>query len=277
MRSSKLGKKSIIRFLEVGVLLFFTLLCMAPVFWIALTSFKGQLDAIRMPPEWIFRPIIKNYVAVISPQFMRYFLNSLLVATGSTLLVLLVGIPAGYAFARFDIKRKDDLLFWILTTRMAPPIVILLPYYLMFAKFHLLDTHIALILMHLTINLSFAIWIMKGFFQEMPTEIEDASLVDGCTRWGAFLRVMLPMAKTGITATAILCFIFSWNELLFAITITSQNAKTLPPGIYDFVTYREVLWSQLCAAGTLIVVPIIIFVFIIQKNLIRGITMGALK
>ena len=277
MRLPKLSKKSIIVFVEIGFLLFFTLLCLFPVFWIVLISFKSYIDAILIPPKWIFTPTIKSYATVISPKFVRYFLNSFIVATISTTVILLVGIPAGYAFARFNIKGKSHLLFWILTTRMAPPIVILVPYYLAFVKFHLLDTHIAIILMHLTINLSFAVWIMKGFFEEIPAALEDAALMDGCTRWGAFLRVMLPLSKTGITAASILCFIFSWNELLFAITIGSQNAKTLPPSVYDFVTYREVLWPQLCAAGTLIVIPVMAFVFIIQKHLIRGMTMGAFK
>jgi len=276
-RSRESTKKRIVAVLEGVVLLVFTAVCLFPVLWIVLSSFKSHIDAIIIPPVWLFRPLLSNYLQIISGKFARYFMSSLIVATTSTFIVLLVGIPAGYAFAKFPIKRKKDLLFWILTTRMAPPIVILLPYYLAFIKFHLLDTHVAIILMHLTINLSLAVWIMKGFFQEIPSGLEDAALVDGCGYLGAFIRVMLPLCRPGIVATGILCFIFSWNELLFAITIGAQNVKTLPPSVYDFVTYREVLWPQLCAAATVIVIPVMVFVFIVQKHLIRGMTMGAFK
>lgn len=255
-----------------------SLLSLFPILWIFITSLKTDVEAVAMPPKWFFRPTFQNYIdAFIEKGFIGNFFNSIIVALVSILIVLLVGVPAAYSLARFNFRGKKDLAFWILSTRMAPPITFLIPFFLMFRTLGLNDTLIGLIILHITINLALVIWMMKGFFQEIPIEIEEAAMVDGCSPFQTFLKITIPIAATGIFATAILSFVFSWNELMFAIVLTSNKAVTAPAAIYNFIGYYEIRWGVLCAASVIVLIPVLAFILLVQKNLIRGLTFGAIK
>jgi multiple sugar transport system permease protein len=249
-----------------------------PILWTVLTAIK-PVDLIpRVPPIWIFQPTLDHFRVIFSEKgLLDSLLNSLIVASASTALALLVGVPAAYAFARFRFRGKEQLAFFFLSARMTPAIAVVLPFFLISRDLGLLDTHLILILAYTTFNFGFVVWLLRGFFAEVPPEIDEAALVDGCSRAGAFVRVVLPLAAPGIAAAAIICFIFAWNEFLFALVLTSLNAKTLPVAAAGFVTDRLVLWGNLCATAVVIFVPVMIFAAVARKHLVRGMTMGAVK
>lgn len=270
----------------IGVVILFLI----PILWTLVSSFKLPSDILTMPPRWLFTPTLDNYLAVLFGKrviagttfpevrgFPGHLLNSVLISLGATFCSLLIGTPAAYTMARFRFRGKRDLAFYVLSTRMAPPLAVLIPFYILFSQLRLLDTHIALLIVYTTFNLSFAIWMMRGFFSEIPTELEDAARVDGCSRYGAFARVALPLAAPGLAATAIFCLLLSWNEFLFALVLTSKVAKTAPVALYSFVTFHEVLWGSLFAAGTMVTLPVLVFTLLVQRNLVRGLTMGAIR
>lgn len=249
-----------------------------PIVWIFLTSIKFSVDAMAIPPKWIFTPTSSHYIEVMTERrFLNYFSNSLIVSVSSLGLVLLIGIPTAYVLTRYNFRGKKHVAFWILTTRMAPPITFLIPFFILYRNLGLLDSKLGLIILHITINLALVIWMLKGFFQEIPREMEEAALVDGCSPTQAFMRISLPLAAPGIAATAILGFVFSWNELMFALVLTSTRAKTIPVGLYTFLGYHQVKWGSLCAGTMLAVFPVFMFIMFVQKHLIRGLTFGALK
>lgn len=264
--------------LVIIILIFILVLFLFPVVWMFLMSIKTRVDALAMPPKWFFKPTLSNYISVISNRnFLHGFSNSLIVALFSLLIALGVGLPAAYSIARFNFKGKKDIAFWILSTRMAPPISALIPFYLLFRTIGLTDTRIALIIMHIIINLALVIWMMRSFIQEIPKDLEEAAVIDGCTHFQAFYKIILPLCINGIIATAILSFVFSWNDLLFGLILSGSNAKTAPVFIANYNTYEEVLWGQISASGVIVIIPVIIFIGFVQKYLIRGLTFGALK
>lgn len=249
-----------------------------PVVWVVMGSLKARELAAAIPPVWIFTPSLDNYSsAFLRRNFGILFVNSLIATVASTGIVLLLGSMAGYALARFKIAGKQNILFWILSTRMFPPIAAVIPIFLLFNTLRLVDTRQGLILLYVAFNLPFAIWIMRGFFAEIPSDLDDAALVDGCSPWQAFTRVILPLAAPGLAATAIFCMMFSWNEFLFALIISRAQTQTLPIGVMGFITQRGVLWGEMSAASTVIMAPMIIFTFLVQRYLIRGLTFGAVK
>jgi multiple sugar transport system permease protein len=249
-----------------------------PVVWVILGSLKARELAAAIPPVWIFQPSLDNYSsAFLRRNFGLLFLNSLVATLASTLVVLVLGSMAGYALARFKIAGKQNILLWILSTRMFPPIAAIIPIFLLFNNLNLIDTRQGLALLYIAFNLPFAIWIMRGFFAEVPAELDDAALVDGCSPWQAFTRVIMPLAAPGLAATAIFCMMYSWNEFLFALIISRAASQTLPIGVMGFITQRGVLWGEMSAASTVIMAPMIIFTFLVQRYLIRGLTFGAVK
>jgi len=249
-----------------------------PILWTVLTAIKPVDIIPKIPPVWIFEPTLDHFRTLfLEKEVLRSFTNSLVVATSSTLLALLVGVPAAYAFARFEFRGKESLAFYFLSSRMTPPIAMIVPFFLISRDLGLLDTRLVLILAYTAFNFAFVVWLLRGFFAEIPNEIDEAALVDGCSRFGAFLRVVLPLAVPGIASAGIICFIFSWNEFLFALVLTSMNAKTLPVAAAGFVTDRLVLWGNLCAMAVVIFVPVMIFAVLTRKQLIRGMTLGAVK
>jgi multiple sugar transport system permease protein len=254
------------------------IIVVSPVVWLLLTSFKKPVDVYAMPPKWFFTPTLGNYRTLIFERnFLRYFVNSVIVAGLTTIICVFLGTIFSYVLSRFRFKGRDNLAFWVLSLRMLPPIAVILPYYLIFRNLRLLDTQLSLVIVYITMNFPFAVWMMKGFFEEIPIEYEEAALVDGCTRFQTFLRIALPIVRPGLAATAVFTLIFSWNEFLFALILTGEGAKTLPVGVTGFVTFEGVKWGLLAAGGIFIIAPILAVSFFIQKHLIRGLTFGGIK
>jgi multiple sugar transport system permease protein len=210
-------------------------------------------------------------------QLPRYFLNSLIVSSGTTVLSLAVGCLAAYSLARFRFRAKRYMLLSILFVRMVPAVVLVIPIYTLWRSLGLLDTQQGLILAYLSFNLPFVIWMMRGFFVDIPVEIEEAALIDGCSRLSALVRVILPLAAPGIAATSIFALLLGWNEFLFAVLLTADRAKTLTPAILNYVTDRAILWGNLYAAASIVLLPVLVFSLAVQKHLARGLTGGAVK
>lgn len=249
-----------------------------PLVWALTLALKSPADIISMPNRFIFTPTLANFAAVFQKgEFMHQFSNSLLIGVCSTALSLVVGVPAAFTLARFRFPGRSRLQFWILSTRMFPPVVVLIPYFILFQQLRMIDTYPAIILMHVSVNMVLAVWLMKGFFADIPDEINEAALVDGCSDWGAFFRISLPLARGGIAATTILSFMFSWNELMFALTLTGTTAKTASVGVFNFIGFEEVAWGPLMAATIVLLIPIAVFVTVVQGALVRGLTFGAVK
>ena len=225
-----------------------------PVYWIAGNSFKFDIDIFSVPPQWFpANPTLKHYsAAFIERPFLQYGLNSLIIAVATTIVSLVLGTMAGYALARFQYpgQWRYQISFWILSTRMMPPIVTIIPLYVAFNYLDMLNTKWAVVIAYTAFNLPFATWMMKSYFQDLPVELEEAAMVDGDTRWGAFLRVALPLARPGLAATAIFCLIISWNEFLLALILTlTERSQTLPIGIAGRVTQYNTYWGEISAAG----------------------------
>jgi multiple sugar transport system permease protein len=243
--------------------------------WMVLTALKSQVDNTAMPPVWIFKPTLSNFEHVFaSKSFGRFMLNSLIVGFGSTALGLLLGLPAAYSIAR---HRQRGLAMAILFARMAPFMSYLVPWFIMFRQFGLIDSYLGLTASHLVISLPLAVWLMIGFFEDIPQEIEEAAEIDGCSRPESFLYVALPIARNGIAATAVLSFIFSWNNFLFALILAGPTTRTVPVAVFSFLSYEQVDWGGLAAASTIITLPVLLFIFVIHKQIVRGLTFGAVK
>ncbi len=246
-----------------------------PLAWMFISSLKTQVQNTAYPPVWIFMPTLNNYREVfIKNPFFQFTWNSMVVAAGSTGLALLLGLPASYAIARF---RRTGIALAILTARMAPGIGYLIPWFILFTKAKMIDTYTALILTHLIVALPLVLWVMIGFFEDVPGELIEAARIDGCSNFRAFFRVALPLAKPGIVATGILSFIFSWNNFLFSLIIAGFKTRTLPIAVYNFLSYEEINWGGLTAAATIITLPVLILSLFIQKHIVRGLTFGAVK
>ena len=262
----------------------FTLLSIAyvlviafPILWMALMMFKAEDIMFERPTVWLFKPTLEHFEYVWQQGFAQNLLTSLIVGIVSTLLVVVIGTPAAYAFARFPMWRRDDLFLFILATRMAPPVALVIPFYLIYAKVWLLDTYIGLIMAYLTFNLSFYVWVMSSFCRDLPVELEEAAMADGYPRWRVLVKIVLPLLRPGIIATAVLCLIFTWNEFLFAFMLGGKTVKTLPVAIPTLITTQGVKWGELSIVGIVALLPILVVVFFLQRHIIRGLTMGAVK
>jgi multiple sugar transport system permease protein len=272
-------RRNALKYALVFVALIFAL---APVYWLLTISFKSEVDQFAVPPRWFwFQPTLVHYrEAFLERSFGQYLLTSAIVAVASTVCAMLVGTLAAYALSRFRLPRKLDtrLSLWILSTRMFPPIVTAIPLFLMMRDVRLLNTRPALIIVYTAFNLPFVVWMMRGFFREIPREIEEAAMVDGDSRLGALVRVLLPLAAPGLAATAVFCLIISWNEFLFALVLTQTDAAmTLPVGIAGRVTQYEIRWGVMSAAGVVAMLPILVFAMAVQRYLVRGLSLGAVK
>jgi len=255
-----------------------TLAAIFPVLWMVVLSVKPEAIMFSRPPVWVFPPTPEHYrVVLVEKGLWTAVLNSVIVSFASTALVVLIGTPAAYSFARFEIWRRDDWFLFILGTRMAPPIALAIPFYLLFSRLHLLNTHVGLILAYLTFNLSFYIWVLRSFCREIPYELEEAALTEGYSRGQVFLRVALPLLRPGIIATAVLCLIFAWNEFLYAFILGGRDVQTLPVAIPGLITPGGVQWGSLAALGIIAVIPVLAVVFTLQRHIVRGLTMGAVK
>jgi len=250
-----------------------------PVAWLVLMSFKTRSIIFSLPPPLFFNPTLENYVTTfIEKEYFRYLLNSLIIAISTTALATSTGSLAAYAFSRFRGFIADNhFFFWILTFRMTPAVVLIIPYYLLWTTLGLYDSHLSVILSHTTFSLPIVIWLMKGFFDGIPRDVEDAARVDGCSWFSVFLRITLPLSTSGMAASAILSFIFSWNEFLISMIVTRVNAKTLPASITGFITTRGILWGEMAAVSVVIMIPVLVFILLVQKYLLRGMTFGAVQ
>ena len=264
--------------LNTTILILITVAFFLPIAWAILMSFKTRVDALSMPPKWLFTPTVENYKAVWGDgRFLGYTVNSLIIALVSTSVGILLGVPAAYVLARQRFKGQKTLLLAILATRMVPPVAFVIPFFIIFTRLRLNDTHFAVMVLHLTIILGYVIWMMRSYFMDIPREIEEAALVDGCSVWQTFTRVVLPISAPGLATSAIFSFIFSWNEFLYAMVLTTINAKTVPLGVYNWVAYEEIMWGELTATAVIAMIPVVIFYGFVQKALVRGLTMGAVK
>jgi multiple sugar transport system permease protein len=245
-------------------------------YWMITLSLKPQVDATAYPPHFFwFKVTFKGYVDVFAKNpFLLYTWNSLVVATGCTVLGLIVGLPCAYSIAHW---RQSGLALVVLAARIIPGISYLIPWYILFRNLKMVDTYQALILTHLVVGLPIVIWVMIGFFEDIPTELREAALIDGCTDYGAFLRVAVPLVKPGVVATGILSFIFSWNNFLFSVILAGRNTRTLPIAVFNMIGYEEINWGPLAAAATMITLPVIILTLIIQRHIVTGLTFGAVK
>jgi len=302
---------SVMRWLAAVVVVTYAVISLLPLAWIGATAFKSQSDAIAYPPKVIFTPTFEGFVDLFTVQthqphdfiaklpppttwyeklardrdmviagpsrVVERFLNSLIIGFGSTVLATFLGTLTAYAFSRFKVPFADDLMFFILSTRMMPPIAVAVPIYIMYRYLGLYDTRIGMILLYTAVNVSLAVWLLKGFIDEIPREYEEAALIDGYTRLQAFRKVVLPQAVTGIAATAIFCLIFSWNEYAFNLLLSSGQAQTMPPFIPFIIGEGGQNWPAVAAGTTLFLVPIVIFTIALRKHLLRGITFGAVR
>jgi multiple sugar transport system permease protein len=259
------------------VALLYGALILFPVFWMATMVVKPTDVMFARPTVFLFQPTLEHFDYVIKQGFHWSLLTSFALCTVSTLLIVIIGTPAAYAFARFEMKAKDDLFLFILATRMAPPVCLVIPFYLIYSKLGLIDTYSGLIIAYLTFNLSFYVWVLRSFCRDLPVELEEAAMVEGYPRWQVLRRIVLPLLRPGIVATAVLCFIFAWNEFLFAFMLGGKTVKTLPVAIPTLITTQGVRWGEMAIVGIVALVPILIVVFLLQRHIVRGLTLGAVK
>jgi multiple sugar transport system permease protein len=252
--------------------------CVFPFYWMVTTSFKEPAAILSPTPQFLFHPTLGNYTTAFQKfDIGASLVNSLIVALSTTAISLTLGAPAAYAIARFEFKGKRDLWFWFISNRMISPIVVALPFFLIARQFRLLDTQLVLILIYLTFNVPIVVWICADQFRNIPKELDEAATLEGYSSFGIFWRIALPLAAPGIAVSAIFSFIFSWNELLYALVLTRSNAKTAPVVATSFLSGYELPWGQIMATGTLVALPVIIFSIIVSRQLVRGLTMGAIK
>jgi multiple sugar transport system permease protein len=256
-----------------------------PMLWMLSTSLKGQFAALQQPPEWIpSHPTLEQYQTLLSPTgtigpvFLRYFLNSMIVSLTTTLLGVLIAIPAAYAFSRFQFPGRDILFFAVLVRNMFPVVVFLIPLFILMRALHLVNTHWSLILTYMTFGLPLSIWLLKGFYDNIPEELERAARIDGASRFKAFWLIIMPLSSPGIIATAIYAFIGAWNEYVYALTfLNSESLLTLPVGLQHFFTEFATNWPGLMAAAFIMSVPVVVMFMLLQKQFVRALTEGAVK
>jgi multiple sugar transport system permease protein len=266
----------------LAVLIVFALLPMA---WMLLTSIKTQFAALQFPPEWIpHNPTLANYLTLLSPQsdvgreFLRYLINSLWVSFASTVLGVTVAVPAAYAFSRFRFPGRNLLFYGVLLRNMFPAVVFLMPLFIMMRWLGLVNTQASLILTYLTFGLPLSIWLLKGFYDNIPVQLEQAARIDGASRFRAFLLIVMPLSSPGIIATAIYSFIQAWNEYVYALTFLNDQSKlTLPVGLQRFFTEYATNWPGLMAASFIMSVPVVALFLVLQKYFVRALTEGAVK
>jgi multiple sugar transport system permease protein len=307
-------KYRLARSLKAILTVIIAILVLIPVFWMAATAFKSRADAVAAPPKVFFQPSMEGFIGLLTQrrqvtvaqgldelkkdpdlkwyervmlnkgqqivgtsEYVGYLKNSAITAGTSTILSVVFGLFAAYAFSRFPVAGKGDLLFFILSTRMMPPVVVTIPIFLLYRQLGLYDTTIGLIILYTVFNLSFSVWLLKGFIDEIPREYEEAALVDGYSRLQAFFKIVLPQTVTGLAATTVFCLIFAWNEYAFAVMLTAQNARTAPPSIPSVLGTGGIEWAQIAAGAMGFLIPVGIVTFALRNYLLRGVTFGAVR
>lgn len=270
------------------ILIIASVVNLLPILWTAINSFKGPIDVLATPPLFYgFETFPENYLRLffegyphptyMVPIFTPSLVNSIVAALGGTFLGILIGFPAAYALGRFKTRATKNAGIWILSARAFPPIALLIPLYIMLKFIGLLDNLLGLILIYTLTNMPFVVWMLKGFIEELPEDLEESAMIDGCSRESALRRVVLPLIAPGIAATAIFCFILNWNELLFALSVTYRDAKTFPVITTFLASHWGIAWEQMCAITMVGIIPIFIFTAIVQKYIIRGLALGGVR
>jgi len=269
---------------KVGLLLAMLIICL-PGLWIVLASFRPTVEIMAKPPVWIPQDLsLDAYVAMFSGigkggiPVWDYFRNSLIISVTSTAIAVIIGMAGGYAFARFRFKGKSGWFLGLMLTRTVPGIALSLPLFFVYARLGIIDTHFGLILAYVALNIPFTIWLIDGFFRQVPRDLAEAAQIDGCTRWQAFWQVEFPLAGPGIASAAIFAFLTSWNEFALASQLTrSVNSKTLPVGLLDYTAEFTIDWRGMCALAVVMIIPALTLTYIVQKHLVGGLTSGAVK
>lgn len=272
---ARLGKKA----LKYGFGIVVSIWMLFPIFWMATTGIKKNESIMNLPPEWlVFDITLVHYQDLFADfAFHQFLFNSFLVATGSVLISVVIGVPAAYSLSRMNVPREQDISFWILSTRMIPPLAVLVPLFIFFTTVGLTDSLIGLTITHFLITLPMIIWIVKGFIDELPQSLEESAMVDGCNRIQAFREIVVPLVMPGIAAAAFIGFIFSWNNFLLALVLTGGGTRTAPLVIQSSMGYLSIDWGMLGAAGTLTILPPVVLSLLIKDHLVEGMTMGAVK
>jgi len=272
---------------------------MFPLYWLIVTSLKQRSEVTLLPPTFVpfldFEPTALNYLAVFTrvselgtvtagskpntelSTFPLHLLNSVVVGGGATVLAVVLGTLAAYAFSRFKIKGESDLMFFILSTRMLPPIVVLIPIFLMFTYANLRESYLGIMLLYITTGLPFVVWMMKGFFDEIPREYEEAAMTDGYSRIEAIWKIVLPEALPAMLATAVFVLITAWNEFVFVQLLNPSRATTVPPFLYAIIGYGQIEWGRMAATSVVFLLPVVVFTFLVRNHLLRGVTFGAVR
>ncbi|MDB5055417.1 MAG: mannitol transporter permease [Bacilli bacterium] len=248
-----------------------------PLVWMFMTGFKQEGNAATMPPSLFFKPTMENFKLIWDAGASAFLWNSALVAVISTILALLFGVPAAYALAMYRLKKSDDILFWFISTKMLPAIGVVIPIYLVFKNLNMLDSVFTLILLYTAMNIPLVVWMMRSFFLEIPYETIEAAQVDGAMGLQGFMRITLPLVRPGIISSSLLCFVFVWNEFLFGVSLTYTHAATMPVYMATYMTQEGLFWAKMSAVATLAVLPALVLGWFTQKQLVRGLTMGAVK
>ena len=270
--------KIIIKILEYLFIILVLISVLFPIYWMIITSLKPYADIYSIPPLFLPLRVRNNYYRpFVKDVYLKYLINSILISFGNTLVVIPSALLAAYGFSRFKIKRSNDIYFWALTTRMAPPAAFIVPYYLIFTYLGMFDNHLTLVLLYNLFNLPLATWTLKGAIDAIPRDVDEAALIDGCGTLFLIRKVIIPLIKPAIAATSILVFIFSFNEYLFASILTSVNARTITSGLSAFVTVVGTEWGEMAAVGTVCLIPTIIAAILVQKHIVTGLTLGAVK
>lgn len=274
-RKSQLGRR-----IRIAAGIFACLVFLFPVFWMVLSSFKEQRDIFTMPPTLFFTPTLENYIGYMQrADINRRLINTIIVAVGSGLLSIVAGAMAGYALARIKLRGAATIGVLILLSRGVPPIALAVPMFLVARSLGLTDKHITLILAYCTFLIPYVMWLMRGFFLALPKELEESAMIDGCSRFGAFFKIIVPISLPGILSTLIFSMILAWEELLFALVLTNRYASTIPVATAGIAgdTVRGANWGALTAVGTITVIPVVVFALLVQKWLIQGLADGATK
>jgi multiple sugar transport system permease protein len=269
---------------SLGLFLAMVIICL-PGAWIVLSSMRPTVEIMAKPPVWIPQKLsFEAYTAMFGVvgqggiPVWDYFRNSLIISITSTVIAIAIGMAGGYAFARFRFRGKSALFLGLMLTRTVPGIALSLPLFIIFARLGIIDTHLALIVTYVALNVPFTIWLIDGFFRQVPRDLAEAAQIDGCTRWQAFWQVEFPLAGPGIASSAIFAFMTSWNEFALASQLTrSVNSKTLPVGLLDYTSEFTIDWRGMCALAVVMILPAFLLTFVIQKRLVSGLTFGAVK
>lgn len=273
------------KFLQLLALFVAMLIICVPGLWVVLNSFRPTVEIMAKPPVWIPQELnLDHYRAMFGGvgeggvPVKRYFMNSLIISVTSTIIAIFVGMAGGYAFARYRFKGKAAIFIGLMLTRAVPGVSLSLPLFIVMARTGLIDTHLGLILVYVSLNVPFTIWLIDGFFRQIPVELAEAAEIDGCTRWQAFWKVEFPVARAGVASAGIFAFLTSWNEYALASQLTrSTFSKTMPVGLRDFTSEFTINWGGMCALAVLMIIPALILTFIVQKHLVAGLTFGGVK